>query len=846
MIRELSDSKKVTAAELEALDSSLASEDFLAVAQEFHKRSRPDQFVGFLREHLDPDDIVQSETHQKALAVGFRGIITTNFDRVFENQVPGLVPLVYPQCLESVSQFQEAGFFAKIHGCIRASSDPYRNLVLTDESYRQLRQDRKYHAVLQALLTMHTLLTVGFSLADPDLLGILEDLQEVFGDTAPTLYSLMLDPGQEARDTWRHRGVEIIPYDDHSTVVEVLNELLSLTLHETKTASGDDLAAQLVADSVRIGIAEYQATLEASLGDLHGDDRVGILLRLYFMLGPNRRFEVLPSLLSAGTEEARQLAITVLKEACETNRISSFPVDAARIPVRTLAIETLYDVGQPTPRALLSWLFRDSWAKFGVDLASSAESLATELIRAQDTRVIEELVQAIEGESVASKALGRMADAMTTAPSDATRRRFIQEIRLKLMVAGSSGYVVDSRGVISAHLAGLDEGPPWDFAERVVRLLLNKFVTRRHLTLHGSSSLYDPELADEVVDALSEIEKPDTQRMALHAILGWYEANRGLGSRTTDYDDLIRGLYVPLWWRYSSEARLAMLENAARFRLMGDEPKWLAGQDYMLQLMGLSYDADEDFRRTFVDDLWRYQRPKPEPDESLISRLNGRYEPRILQEVWRPRELTYRFEDGVPPELIRRAATGRTDWSRQRDSSVRWDEATALAQELLEAGDISQLVSAEQGNVVVNGLLCFYDGSEHEVILYPRVLQLVSTTVGVEPRYLDSIAFAHGTARAYLHLGRDLCFRRWNGAGASSIRPTPGPTTPPSMDCFAQFYTHHVATSVGGQLMLQAFELLERCGGTEVTAWRAKANCTLEQIRASVIQIRELEYGWAL
>ena len=67
----------------------------------------------------------------------------------------------------------------KIHGCIRNTGNPAENLVLTDDSYAGLCADAKYKTILRSLFVMHPVLTVGFSLRDPDFIGIVDDLEGV-------------------------------------------------------------------------------------------------------------------------------------------------------------------------------------------------------------------------------------------------------------------------------------------------------------------------------------------------------------------------------------------------------------------------------------------------------------------------------------------------------------------------------------------------------------------------------------------------------------------------------------------------------------------------------------------
>jgi CheY-like chemotaxis protein len=229
MVDDLRDSGKCEESLLLELENHLKAGNFLLISNIYKSRTRPDQFTAFLRSELDPPDIINSRIHELILRINFRGIITTNFDLVFEHQDKKLHPLAYPHFLEDIDAFRNQGFFAKIHGCIRNTPNLAKNLILTEESYTELRSNLKYQTILRSIFVMYPILTVGFSLRDPDFLGIIEDLSVIFGEEMPTVYSLMSDPGIKTREKWRCKGVEIIPYKYYTELLEFFEELLSLS-----------------------------------------------------------------------------------------------------------------------------------------------------------------------------------------------------------------------------------------------------------------------------------------------------------------------------------------------------------------------------------------------------------------------------------------------------------------------------------------------------------------------------------------------------------------------------------------------------------------------------------------
>ena len=89
---------------------------------------------------------------------------------------------------------------------------------------------------MHSLFLMHPILTVGFSLHDPDFLGLIDDLKKIFKTATPTIYALMLDPGLKIRDGWREKGVEIIPYKSRDELLGFFDEMLRLSKQKSRNA----------------------------------------------------------------------------------------------------------------------------------------------------------------------------------------------------------------------------------------------------------------------------------------------------------------------------------------------------------------------------------------------------------------------------------------------------------------------------------------------------------------------------------------------------------------------------------------------------------------------------------
>lgn len=229
MISRLEGSGRLPLTKLQELNAMLEENPprYLDVAEEFSlaHRSDRDGYEKFLRLHLNPNDLVESSLHKAILDTGFWGIVSYNFDMVFERQSGALERLVYPGLMDQIGRFQTKRFFAKLHGCI---SGPANDLVLTRSSYERLRQNVHYGELVRAIFFSHKVLCVGFKLEDPDFKSILADLKDFWGPKLPPLYALMRDPGREVQDRWLEQGIDILGYEEHSEIEDFFKRLSRL------------------------------------------------------------------------------------------------------------------------------------------------------------------------------------------------------------------------------------------------------------------------------------------------------------------------------------------------------------------------------------------------------------------------------------------------------------------------------------------------------------------------------------------------------------------------------------------------------------------------------------------
>lgn len=101
-------------------------------------------------------------------------VITTNYDELCESIFSEHECIVGQKIIKS--SFLSIGEIFKIHGCV----NDYSEIILTTEDYDVWSKKKKYiSAKLLAYFLEHPVLIVGYSLQDPNVLSILQDIDEI-------------------------------------------------------------------------------------------------------------------------------------------------------------------------------------------------------------------------------------------------------------------------------------------------------------------------------------------------------------------------------------------------------------------------------------------------------------------------------------------------------------------------------------------------------------------------------------------------------------------------------------------------------------------------------------------
>jgi hypothetical protein len=218
-------------ARLEGLNAIEARGDYFMLAEFARETLGTAEYARLLKDVLG-GRVPTTEAHKLIASTDYRGIITTNYDRLLETtitQVRSWAPSTFthdalPPMAEAL--FNDELFIFKMHGDIMASG----SIILTARDYdHMLLRSPHVRALLFGVFLNYKLLFVGYSLRDPDFNLILRELTLLFENYVPAHYALVPNPGTfESDHLLKRMNIELIGYDpadDHHAVLEVLQQL---------------------------------------------------------------------------------------------------------------------------------------------------------------------------------------------------------------------------------------------------------------------------------------------------------------------------------------------------------------------------------------------------------------------------------------------------------------------------------------------------------------------------------------------------------------------------------------------------------------------------------------------
>jgi hypothetical protein len=211
---------------------------FLMAAEILRSVFPTDEYHSILDEQFNPYNIKPAEVHSAIFKLKPPLVLTTNYDRLLEDAYAndyGRAPKVLTYRDVGVAQRhmqsgrpQDRPVVFKIHGTI----DEPDSIVLSERDYRDLiYRQPGYRLFLSAIFLTQTVLMLGFSFSDREIMLMLEIVRESLKHPSDPDYIFLAKGSAGPLETRRWRedfGIQVIPYEatpGHPEVVELLTFL---------------------------------------------------------------------------------------------------------------------------------------------------------------------------------------------------------------------------------------------------------------------------------------------------------------------------------------------------------------------------------------------------------------------------------------------------------------------------------------------------------------------------------------------------------------------------------------------------------------------------------------------
>lgn len=241
LIKEYKQQPNYSRSKLNDYDKLVKSEDVkkLLLLAEDLKSSLGKKYYEVIYEQFVKHGKNPTKTQEQLFKLNISFIITTNYDDLLERACYNVkkdlpTPLFFNSSRDIAYNLWRKHFFIlKAHGDPKVNSE---HVIFTEKDYREIIYgQRGFQSALQALFSTKTILFLGTSFKDPDLILLLNFLYHSFHGGGPTHYILL--PNKSVLDTESDRfmsdfNLHVIKYDpknNHGEILEFLKTLARIT-----------------------------------------------------------------------------------------------------------------------------------------------------------------------------------------------------------------------------------------------------------------------------------------------------------------------------------------------------------------------------------------------------------------------------------------------------------------------------------------------------------------------------------------------------------------------------------------------------------------------------------------
>lgn len=216
----------------------IGAKNYLLALQAIKDKVDAGEFRNLLDKTFNSKKFKPSALHEYILKLDSRFVITTNFDKIYENlcitsDTAGAFKTVNYYNVDLCDEIRsDTRLIIKAHGSI----DEIRKMIFTRAEYHKAKsQYRDFYSILKSLFITNTVVFIGCSMDDPDVNLLLEDVKIMTNGTKSHYVLVKSDSKNEIIiNDWNNTyNISALKYgSDHGSLITSMEELVTAVEQE--------------------------------------------------------------------------------------------------------------------------------------------------------------------------------------------------------------------------------------------------------------------------------------------------------------------------------------------------------------------------------------------------------------------------------------------------------------------------------------------------------------------------------------------------------------------------------------------------------------------------------------
>jgi NAD-dependent SIR2 family protein deacetylase len=185
------------------VNKMLEQKNYLITLQAIYSSCDPGEYADFLKREFLRSNFNPSEEHLAIKELDVKILITTNFDKIYDKICSGdeYVICDYKNTKKIISSIKSPeNVIIKAHGSI----DNVNDIIFTSEQYYNAKRGYpEFYKLLESLFSTYTVVFLGYSLSDPDINLILENIATSSSPTNPHYVVVKEGIPKQIKDHWQ-------------------------------------------------------------------------------------------------------------------------------------------------------------------------------------------------------------------------------------------------------------------------------------------------------------------------------------------------------------------------------------------------------------------------------------------------------------------------------------------------------------------------------------------------------------------------------------------------------------------------------------------------------------------